>query len=377
MREAAAARRWNFFSAECFRDARGVLRLDRSSREAGSLGELAALLRPDGLIAWGDDLSGADVRSLLGSGGAAVFLQSTPGSGRSARVFTDPASVASLAARELLLSDRDDFAYVPFGPGSFWSRERGEAFGRCIALAGKRFHGSPPETGGGRPAKSFLRWLAGLPRPCGLFAANDLAGDRILGACAQLGLSVPGDVAVVGVDDEDYICENAVPTLSSVAPDLAAEGRAAVELLAERMARPAEPPRSRAVPAARLVRRASSRPVGDARVARALEGIRLHACDAGFSPADVVREIGLSHSPAFCLFKRIAGRTILDAIHAVRLDRAKELLAAGTLPEAVADRCGYASLADFRRVFRKRVGQTVRAWTIARRGTAARDLRST
>ena len=66
----------------------------------------------------------------------------------------------------------------------------------------------------------------------------------------------------------------------------------------------------------------------------------------------------------FCdkLFRRACGHTILDEIHTVRLSRAKELLADGIAPDAVGARCGYASHDDFRRVFRTRLGTTIKSW---------------
>ena len=75
----------------------------------------------------------------------------------------------------------------------------------------------------------------------------------------------------------------------------------------------------------------------------------------------------LRRAPAFRLFKRAVGRTILDEIHSARLDRAMGMLSKGRRPDAVAAECGYASVADFRRVFRKRVGETVREWTLSQR----------
>jgi LacI family transcriptional regulator len=115
--------------------------------------------------------------------------------------------------------------------------------------------------------------------------------------------------------------------------------------------------------ATRLTRRASSRilPVPDAAVRKALEFIRLHACE-GIGPRDVVKAMGISRTQADLRFRAAVRHTLLDEIHLVRLARAKELVARGIAPAAVADRCGYSSLADLQRVFRRRVGMTMRAW---------------
>ena len=215
------------------------------------------------------------------------------------------------------------------------------------------------------PGDALERWLEALPKPCGIFTANDAVGEEVLGACGHLGIAVPDKVAVIGVDDHEYFCEATTPTLSSIALDLRAEGRAAVELLETLMSAPRRKPATSFIAARTAVLRASTRFARDRRVARALEFIRLNACDEKFGPRDVVREMGVSRTLADILFRKTLGQTILDEIHTVRLDRAKELLAAGTAPDIVGAQCGYASHDDFRRVFRKRIGTTIRKWTLS------------
>ena len=379
IRDVAEANRWRFISIDGIRNDRGEFLISRSPQSVASFAELCSVVKPDGLILWSQTLSPDDVRKTLGGRAKCVFIESTEAEKEGCVcVSGDSVSIAALAARELLLADRADFTFVPYADEEKWDVERGAEFKRLILLAGKRFHAASAVSGVTAPNRRNTArsprdsgpaadWLFAMPKPCGVFAANDLAAERIVGECAALGLRVPQDVAVVGVDDAEYICENATPTLSSVAQDIHAEGRAAAQMLSEWMERPRRVPASRTIPAARIVRRASSRIVLDDRVARALEAIRLHACEKGFGPPDVVRAMYLSRAPAFRLFKRAVGRTILDEIHSARLDRAMGMLSKGRRPDAVAAECGYASVADFRRVFRKRVGETVREWTLSQR----------
>jgi AraC-like DNA-binding protein len=113
------------------------------------------------------------------------------------------------------------------------------------------------------------------------------------------------------------------------------------------------------------VRRDSSRLAWqrDRRVARAEEWIRLHACDEGVGPRDVVRAMGVSRTTADRLFRAVSDRTILGQIQSARIERAKERLRAGASADIVAVECGFASTLDFRRVFRRLVGMPVVAWT--------------
>ena len=387
----AAARHWDFYSAETVQADDGSSQLHRSSRSAASVSSLIELLRPDGLIVWEDAVSPSEIFATAGGAVPTVFVDcsaeiNAAGRVRAGWVRSDPGSIAAIAARVLLSSGYGDFAFVPNGVPLPWSVERGEAFEHCIEVAGKRFHRferavdttsaslpgrdkrvSPADATSASPPGDVLeRWLEALPKPCGIFAANDAVGEEVLGACGHLGIAVPDKVAVIGVDDHEYFCEATTPTLSSIALDLRAEGRAAVEFLETLMSAPRRKLATRFIAARDAVLRASTRFARDRRVARALEFIRLNACTDKFGPRDVVREMGVSRTLADILFRKALGQTILDEIHAVRLDRAKELLAAGTAPDIVGAQCGYSSHDDFRRVFRKRIGTTIRKWTLSR-----------
>ena len=57
---------------------------------------------------------------------------------------------------------------------------------------------------------------SGLTYPVGLFACNDKVGLRLSSVCAAEGFDVPGQIAILGVDNEDIPCELANPSLSSI-----------------------------------------------------------------------------------------------------------------------------------------------------------------
>ena len=375
IRQHCAERGFSPLFAECHRRDDGRIHLWRSPRPAESPQALVEVLRPHGILFLRDVFTFAEAREMAGPDIPVVFVERSPDPGSEVAapagfVFSDHRDIAARAAQVLIGSGRDDFGYAPFLDGEkVWSHQRGQEFERLVRAAGKRFHAFRRPSAPAGPtvlAKALSRWLEALPKPCGIFAANDMAGENVLSLCARTGLRVPDDVAVVGVDDFAPICEAASPTLSSVACDFPAECAAGVALLADLMEGRVGAPAIRAVPALGVVRRSSSRFLRDRRVAAAQEFIRLHACEEGFGPRDVMRQMGLSRAYAFTLFRATTGRTILDEIHDIRLARAKGLLAGGMAPDLVAAACGYASHADFRRVFRRRVGMTVRAWTIAK-----------
>ena len=297
-----------------------------------------------------------------------VFLDRTPDTlpEGTACVHCDPESVTRTAALELMQPGFNDFAFVPWFHDQAWSRWRGDVFARLVAMNGKRLHvfRHPANAADKRHLADYLApWVASLPKPCGVFAVNDQIAEGVLAACLMEGIAVPDEIAVVGVDDNVGVCENTNPTLSSVGLDFEGGGRAACALLGKLMAGRTPSPAVRLFGALRLTRRESSLSlsVPDAAVRKALEFIRLHACE-GIGPRDVVRAMGISRTQADLRFRAAVRHTLLDEVHLVRLAHAKELVACGVAPAAIADMCGYSSLADLQRVFRRRVGKTMRAW---------------
>lgn len=380
----AQERNWEFYPITCLRDENGHLSFFRAPAK-GSLHELLEMIRPAGVIIVDDALPG---KTLIAAARAAkIKLPQVVhlGRPRSTALFNkttfacgDCKAIASMALGELLSSGFEDFAYAPFMSSAPWDAARREEFQRFVALAGKRFHAfvesSSEMQGKGINVAAgektilllgvFAKWLSSLPIPCGIMAANDVAGEAVLRAARSLGLEVPRQIAVVGVDDLLHVCETTTPTLSSVRRNFEGEGMAAAELLAERISRPSAKPMLREVAPVAVVRRASTNFAGlrDSRVAEAQEFIRLHACEDNFNTATARARMFLSRTQADRIFRNVTGHTILDEIHAVRIARAKEKLRAGMRADNVAAECGFDSYLDFRRVFKKITGEPVMAW---------------
>ena len=372
----AKAVRWNVRAIEYSLAA--DKRMHGRSGKSPAVAEVLDLWDPDGIIV---ECAGRPPRLPLKAFGKLPLVlldcPSSVGKGLTG-VCTDSASVVQAAARELLSRGMTDFAYLPYAEDTVWSRDRGRAFAALVRKSGFAFHPlSVPRraTNAVRLVEGLMKQVGELPRPCGIFAANDEMARAVVSACEKTGLDVPNDIAVVGVDNDEPICENAPISLSSVRIDFEALGFAAARLLDERMSGRRRKPALEAVESAEVVRRASSRrlPGADVRAARAIEYIRCNACK-GITAPDVVREMGCSRRLADLRFFEATGHTILDEIHAVRIECVKELL---LKPErkasAIPGLCGYNSLADLCRDFRKRTGQTLHGWREERRLALARS----
>ena len=279
----------------------------------------------------------------------------------------DPVQTAQIAAKELLSLDCSAYAYIPSFHAVSWSANRGKAFQEIMRLHGQDVHvlkhseKAADEVSGQPRLRQFIR---ALPKPCGIFAVNDHMGYEVLSACAAEGVSVPDEVAVVAVDNQEIFCENAVPPLSSVALDFYGAGFASAELLDKIIQGHAQKGECRRYGITGLVRRASSRKlqVIDAHVSAALETIRKHACE-GISSADILKDFGCSRRQAEIRFKNATGNSVLEEIHRVRFSRACELLRTTRMGvTAVANMCGYTHAVFLVKLFRRFAGKSPDEW---------------
>ena len=286
----------------------------------------------------------------------------------------DSAETGRAAARELLATGWRHFAFVPYPGRHAWSVLRGRVFAEAVRLHGAtvRFMGAgrPGETTDDAASQKRLRlFLCALPRPCGVFAANDAVALETLTAARFEGIDVPQAMAVLGVDNNETLCESAVPPLSSIEPDFRRAGALAAALLLEAAAAmrgngAAPERRELAFGDLRVVSRASTRPLAthDPRVAEALLVIRREAC-AGLRPARVAALFPCSRRMADIRFRRATGRSIGEEIAVQRLEQVKRLLADPLRQiKVIGDFCGFADPASLRKFFRRETGMSLSAW---------------
>jgi len=217
--------------------------------------------------------------------------------------------------------------------------------------------------------RDFAAWVKSLPVPCGVMACNDTAGLKLTAACRDLGLQVPRDVAVIGVDDEDVVCELSSPSLSSIPCDcerIGYEAAAALDRLMEgrRVRGPVfVPPRPPVI-------RASSDTVAcvDPLVAQAVRFIREQA-GRRLGVRDILARVPASRRTLEVRFRRELGTTMHAEIVRARIDRAKRLLGETDMPvKAVAAACGFGTPQRFHSVFRAETGAAPIAWRRRARG---------
>ncbi len=284
-------------------------------------------------------------------------------------VGLDSAEVGRMGAGHLLGLGLSECSYIGFPRPILWDREREAAFVETVRRAG----GNPSAFSSRRvlsPDERYRRlfaWIKALPRPCGVMACNDRVGEEVLNICARLGIGVPDEMAVLGVDNDATLCENATPPLASIDPGTSRSGLFAAQMLDRLMfcpARKGEPHLARLYPPLRVVVRESARRLAcdRSKVSVALEMIRRRACE-GVRVADVVAEMGVSRRAAEKHFRLATGKSILQEIDDVRFERVFEMLRDSKRQiGSIAGACGFSTEVALRKAFRLRTGMSMSAW---------------
>ncbi len=278
-------------------------------------------------------------------------------------------AAAVMAAEHLLDLGLRQFAFVGAFDNPLWSARREEGFRQRLAAVSCSCHVYPlpqakRDRQWGREQSLMSHWLAGLPKPIGLLACDDDRGRQVLEACRAAGVHVPDDVAVIGVDNDEMLCDLADPSLSSVALDTEQAGYEAAALLDGLMAGRSGPARRiLAEPMYVVPRRSTDVLVLDDReVAAALRFVHDNA-GRPIGVRDVVRQGALSRRALELRFRAAMGRSIHDEIQRVRLERARRLLRETDLPiSALAASCGFAGPGYLTRVFVQKFGQAPSAY---------------
>jgi LacI family transcriptional regulator len=286
-----------------------------------------------------------------------------------AHVVTDSAAAGRLAAEHLLGCGFKHFAF--YGPSRIrWSAARRDSFQRSLEPLGREidFFDAPVE-GEGIPRKaghvSVGRWLKSLPKPVGVMACNDDYAHHLVEACKTVRLHVPDQVGIIGVDNDELVCELSAPTISSVAINFERAGYESACLLDEWMhkGRISLPARIDA-PATHVVPRMSTNilAVDDPHLLKALSFIRDHARE-NVRVSHVARAAGLSRRALENRFRRELERSILQEIRRVRIGLIARMLLETDLPVSdIAEELGFKTLQHVARYFRKDKNMSLMAY---------------
>lgn len=201
-------------------------------------------------------------------------------------------------------------------------------------------------------------WILRLPKPIGIMASNDDRGQQVLDACRRVNVLVPDDVAVIGVDNDEILCNLSSPPLSSVDINTQQVGYEAAALLERMMGGRPAPKQPLLLAPHNVVSRESTDVLAteDRELAAAIRHIREHACE-GLRLKDSTKWTNLSRRELERRMQKLIGRSPKEEITRIQLERAKRLLTETDLAAAViAVKCGFAEPKYFSQVFHTKTG---------------------
>ena len=205
----------------------------------------------------------------------------------------------------------------------------------------------------------MIRFLRELPKQTALFAAMDGRARLVLDACAEAGIGVPEEMAVLGVDDDPIICESSVPALSSIRMGAFRRGQKAAEMLDALMRGQTVRQANVVMEPLSVVTRESTGydAMRDPAIARALRFIHSEAARRNIGVADVVQAAGCSRRYVEQHFRSQLSASVRDVILRTKLERVRSLLEESSLSIGeIAAQCGNMNESHLAVLFKKATG---------------------
>jgi LacI family transcriptional regulator len=296
------------------------------------------------------------------------------------RIHCDDHAIGRLAAEHLLERGLLSFGFCGY-EGEFWASRRRDGFVSALADAGSscqvyesHWHGLSARTISD-DLHSLESWLESLRKPVGVMACNDMQGIEVLDGCRSIGLKVPVDVAVIGVDDDTLLCGLCDPPLSSVMPNTTHIGYDAASVLDSLMQGQEPEITERLIAPLGVATRLSTDvlAIEDTSFASAMKFIHDHACH-GINVDDVLRSVPLSRMSLERRFRKYLGRSPHAEIRAVQLARAKQLLIETDHPiHRIAQLVGIEHAEYFNVLFKRLAGQPPGQFRASERSLTTRE----
>ena len=277
-------------------------------------------------------------------------------------ILTDSREIGSMAAKHLLDRGFTNFGFCGY-EDMWWSQGRGEAFGHTIEAAGfsVNYYKQPRA----RSQRTWQKeqayiadWLKSLPTPVGLMAPTDDRAKHVIEASKMAELHVPEEIAVLGVDNDDLVCDFSYPAISSIALDTEAAGYEAGRVLAKLMYGEKTNVQNILIKPTHIVTRHSTDilAIDDHEVAEALQFIRRHA-RGPIQVGDVVNAVAISRRSLYQKFQKALGRSINQEIRRMRVEIIMHMLIETDQTIAqITESLGFTGVDHIARYFKKEVG---------------------
>ena len=323
--------------------------------------------RPDGIIS-GIPYSQQALSAINSSGIPFVGIgmansELTARANKCGFVLNDNEGIGRLAAKHFLsLGDFRSYAFIPDTRGRNWSMLRGESFAAALKSAGRN---CTIYMSAEQDMATLAEFLAKLPKPAAIFAAWDGRGADVIHAARKTNLQIPEDISVLGVDDDDLICEHTIPTLTSIKTDAEGMGENAARMLDDLINGKGQgSPRTVKCPIIGITERSSTHPISPATnlINRAITFIDAEATN-GITPDDVARHLKISRRLLDLRFRQYESKSVAKSITDRKLKNVKQLLTKSDIKiRHVFRRSGFGNIAYATKLFKETFGVTPEKW---------------
>lgn len=341
----------------------GIARFAKAHRWSITIGERSAPpteWRGDGVLVMlrDDPILVRFIRSLLRRGIPVVDLSAFRPDIRLPRVVGDNLAIGRLAAEHFLAHN---FTHAAFFASRRTPVHDQRYRGFCDGFAGR---GAPPFWN----RTTLAKGLAAAKKPLGVFCYSDYDATLALNACLSHGLKVPDDVAILGVDNNEIICENQAVPLSSVLHDHEEIGFRGAELLEKTMKEKGKGKKGKVrtvlIQPQRIVQRQSTdiTATDDAVLRQALDYIAAHLATS-FGLSQIADSLKVPAYRIGELFRTKLGRSAGKEIIRQKIALARKLLEETEMPvKEIASETGFCNIAYFVNTFRRETGSTPRRY---------------
>ena len=300
-------------------------------------------------------LNNRERRDFIATGLPAVFIEPTlsaPGPNMPKNIVSfinDHAAEGRTAADYFLARRYRSFAYIGTAKPTVWSEERARGFSARLAKDGLSpiVYAPPPakeQNDFALESRRLIRWLRGLPRPTALFCVHDRRAQQVIATAQTAGIKVPEDLAVLGVDNDELLCEMTAPAISSIPVGDRERGRMVGEALDALISQ-------RKTPSVRISRHTSvitrrstdANAIDDVFLSRAIAYAEAHMAER--PTADIVATAaGCSRTFLNRRARSILGHSIGHEIAQLQIERAVHMLrSTSKTVDEIAHDCGFCS----------------------------------
>ncbi len=249
-------------------------------------------------------------------------------------IISDSSAIGIVAAQYLRDKGFNRFAFCGFDDMP-WSKEREHAF--VAALKGTEnisvYRPRQPKPDYNQELNDMAQWLKSLQKPNAVMACNDVRGANVIEACKLAQIKIPQEISILGVNNDDMICEMTSPPLSSVSLDIITAGYEAAKTLDRMMKGKSVHPGNIVIKPKMVITRASTDilAIDDPDISAALHYISQNS-KKHIQVSDVAANVGINRRSLERRFRQTIGKSVYDEIKRVRIDVISKMLIETDLP---------------------------------------------